>query len=132
MTESKQPPIRGLGNDILEIERLRKSYEKHGSHFLNKLFSSKEQEYCLKHKDPIPHLAARFSVKESIAKAFGTGFGAQLSWLDIEISHDALGKPVASFSEKIQKNLGNPIVLISISHCKSFVATTAIWLASSS
>ena len=127
--KNKSSAILGLGNDIVEIERIRKSYEKHKEHFLSRLFSKKEQEYCLTFKDPVPRIAGRFSAKESIAKALGTGFGKDLSWLDIEILNDPLGKPLASFSEDLKKRLDNPQVLISISHCELYVSTTAIWIA---
>ena len=125
---SKESPIKGLGNDIVEIERIRKSYDNHGQHFLSRLFSSQEQEYCLKFKDPVPHLAARFSAKESIVKALGTGFGKHISWLDIEILNDPLGKPYVTFSENIKQKFADPQILISISHCQLYVTTTAIWV----
>lgn len=128
MNKGNTLPIKGLGNDIVEIERVRKSYDHHGCRFLSRLFSTKEQDYCLKFKDPVPHFAARFSAKESIAKALGTGFGEHLSWLDIEILNDASGKPSVLFSEALKKRLGDPLVLISISHCQLYVATSAIWV----
>lgn len=121
--------IKGLGNDIVEIERIRKSFDRHGYRFLTRLFSTKEQDYCLTYKDPVPHLAARFSAKESIVKALGTGFGEHASWLDMEILNDSLGKPHVHFSEGIKKKLNNPLVLISISHCELYVSTVAIWVA---
>lgn len=128
MTKKTNSPILGLGNDIVEIERVRKSYEHHGLRFLSRLFSTKEQDYCLKYKDPVPHFAARFSAKESIVKALGTGFGEHASWLDMEILNDSLGKPHVTFSDTLKKKLNDPNVLISISHCQLYVATTAIWV----
>lgn len=121
-------PIKGIGNDIVEIERIRKSYERHGYRFLTRLFSEKEQDYCLKFKDPVPHIAARFSAKESIAKALGTGFGEHLSWLDIEILNDPSGKPNAHFSAELKQKFDDPLILISISHCHLYVSTSAIWV----
>lgn len=121
-------PIKGLGNDIVEIDRVRKSYERHGYRFLTRLFSEKEQDYCLKFKDPVPHLAARFSAKEAIAKALGTGFGEHLSWLDIEIVNDSSGKPSVHFSQSLKEKLNDPLVLISISHCELYASTSAIWV----
>src|SRR5438477_181350 len=77
--------IKGLGNDIIEIKRVREAIRRHGIHFLNRLFTQREQDYCYKYKDPDPHFAGRFAAKEAIAKALGTGFGAHLSWVDLEI-----------------------------------------------
>ena len=121
-------PIKGLGTDIIEIDRIRKSFDMHGYRFLMRLFSVQEQDYCLKYKDPIPHFAARFSAKESIVKALGTGFGKHASWLDMEILNDELGKPCVTFSENLNTTLKNPVVLVSISHCQLYVSTVAIWV----
>jgi len=128
MNKSSSLPIKGIGNDIVEIERVRKSYDHHGCRFLTRLFTLKEQDYCLKFKDPVPHFAARFSAKESIVKALGTGFGEQVSWLDIEIINDPSGKPLVTFSESLKKKLNDPLVLISISHCQLYVSTSAVWV----
>ncbi len=119
--------IQGLGTDIIEIDRMRGSIERHGLHFLNRLFSQKEQDYCYKFQDPAPHFAGRFSAKEAIAKALGTGFGAQLSWHDIEIINDELGKPVVHLSALLKAKHNNPKILLSISHCTNYATATAIW-----
>lgn len=119
--------IRGLGNDIIGIERFRKSIERHGQKFLDKLFTPAEQEYCLRFNDSVPRFAGRFSAKEAISKVFGTGFGEHVSFLEIEILNDNLGKPHVNFSDKINQTFGNPEVLISISHSEEFATAVAIW-----
>ncbi len=118
--------ILGLGNDIIEISRMRSSIERHGVHFLNRLFSQKEQDYCYRFQDPSPHFAGRFAAKEAIAKALGTGFGAHLAWHDIEIINDEFGKPVVHLSETIHKRHNNLRILLSISHCNEYAVATAI------
>ena len=120
--------ILGIGTDIIEIDRIRKSIENHGYRLLARLFTTKEQDYCLKYKDPIPHFAGRFSAKEAIVKALGTGFGEHASWLDIEILNDSHGKPEVHLSSSINERLRNPRLLISISHCQEYVTATAIWI----
>jgi holo-[acyl-carrier protein] synthase len=120
--------VLGIGNDIIEIERIRKALEAHGNHFLARLFTSQEQTYCLKHQDPVPHFAGRFAAKEAIVKAFGSGFGESASWLDIEILNDDLGKPEVSFSGTLLKNFNKPKVLVSISHCELYATAVAIWV----
>ena len=128
-SQTKSASILGIGNDIIEIDRIKKSYDRHGYRFLTKLFTEKEQDYCLKHKDPIPHLAGRFAAKEAIVKAIGTGFGEYASWLDIEIVNDNYGKPQVFFSKTLNKKTINTEIMISISHCESYSTAVAIWIA---
>lgn len=127
MTTAENHPILGIGNDIIEIERIRKSIDTHGLRILSKLFTTKEQDYCLKHKDPVPHFAGRFSAKEAIVKALGTGFGEHATWLDIEIINEQNGKPTVHFSNAMEKRLKGTTVMISISHCQLYVTAFAIW-----
>ena len=118
--------ILGIGNDIVEIERVREAIESQGDHFIEKLFTKREQAYCKKFSDPAPHYAARFSAKEAIVKALGTGFGEMAAFHDIEIINDDKGKPEVFFSDGLNSRFKNPEVLISISHCRTYVATVAI------
>lgn len=120
--------ILGIGNDIIEIERIRKSLAEHGPRMLERLFTQREQEYCLKHEDPVPRLAGRFSAKEAIVKALGTGIGKEISWLEIEILNEPSGKPLVHFSEKLQKKFPGTEVLVSISHCNLYATSFAIWI----
>ena len=128
--------IKGLGTDIIEIDRVRKSIERHGLHFLNRLFTQKEQDYCYKFKDPVPHFAGRFAAKEAIVKALDTGFGAHVSWHDIEVLSDEHGKPVvflkpqaieAVLAETNAKTTEPGQILVSISHCEAYAVATAVW-----
>lgn len=126
-TMTKDNNIQGLGNDIIEIERVRQSIERHGQHFLNRLFTHREQDYCYKFKDPVPHFAGRFAAKEAISKALGTGFGSEVSWHDIEILGDEHGKPIVHLSEAAKKHFNTPRILVSISHSASHATAVAIW-----
>lgn len=119
---------RGIGNDIIEIDRVRQSIERHGQHFLNRLFNQEEQDYCYRFKDPVPHFAGRFAAKEAVAKALGTGFGSELSWHDLTIVGDDHGKPEVLFSPAAKDRFSNPQVLVSISHSASHATAVALWL----
>jgi len=126
--KSGNHPILGLGNDIIEIERIRKSIDAHGERFLSRLFTQKEQDYCLKHKDAVPHFAGRFSAKEAIVKALGTGFGKDASWLDIEIDNDSHGKPCVILYKTLAERLKGTSLLVSISHCETYATAVALWI----
>ena len=120
--------IHGIGNDILEISRMRQSIERHGLHFLNRLFSQREQDYCYKYQDPVPHFAGRFAAKEAIVKALGTGFGKEVQWHDMEILNDDAGKPVVFFSEALKTRFNQPNIIVSISHSAEYATAVALWI----
>ncbi|NGX32844.1 MAG: Holo-[acyl-carrier-protein] synthase [Candidatus Anoxychlamydiales bacterium] len=113
---SQMTNIKGIGTDIIEIERLRLVIKRKGAAFLEKIFTEVERKYCIKFKDSTIHYAARFSAKEAIAKALGTGFGKDLSFLDIEITNDEKGKPSGKLSKEAEKKFNKPEILLSISH----------------
>lgn len=118
--------VKGIGCDVIEIGRIRSSIARHGQHFLDKIYTKAEQEYCFKHQDNAPHFAARFAAKEAIVKALGTGFRGGVTWLDIEISHDPYGKPLVKLSPALAAQFNQPQILISISHCREYAMATAI------
>ncbi len=117
----------GIGNDIIEVERIGKAIQRYGQKFLDRLFTQAEQTYCLKHRDSERHFAGRFAAKEAIAKALGTGFGNALHWLDVEIANDPSGKPIVYLSELARKKFNNPKIHLSISHCKTCATAVALY-----
>lgn len=127
MTKLNESPIKGVGNDIIEIDRIEKSINRYGDQFLNRIFTEKEIAYCKKHAMRARHFAGRFAAKESIAKALGCGIGKILSWKDLEILNDPQGKPIAKLDSKKAKHFNDPNLSISISHCKSYASAIAIW-----
>ena len=119
--------ILGIGNDIIEIARIRSSIERYSHRFLDRVFTKAEQEYCLKHRDSALHFAGRFAAKEAVVKSLGTGFRGGLDWLDIEILNDTLGKPSVYFSEKAKELLGGDLqVMVTISHCHEYATAFAV------
>ena len=119
--------IFGVGVDIIEIERIQGSVEKFKDHFLNKIFTEVELNYCLSKKNKYQHLAARFAAKEAIAKALATGWNKEFRWKDIEIYNEKNGMPKVKLFGKLRTFLGNDKSLkISISHSRDYVTCIAI------
>ena len=83
--------ILGVGIDLVEVGRIRDSLERLGERFARRILCPAEYEYCFSHDNPSPHVAARFAAKEAVSKAFGTGIGTELGWLDIEVLRLASG-----------------------------------------
>ncbi len=121
--------ILGTGIDIIEVARIRASFEKFGERFLTRILRPGEIAYCLTHKDPAPHLAARFAAKEAISKAFGTGIGAQLGWQDMEVCRKESGEPYVVLhggGVKLLEARGATKVHLSLSHTEGHAAAMAI------
>ena len=118
--------IKGVGTDIIEIDRIERVLNRHGQAFLNRIFTPAEQEYCLKYSTPLPRYAGRFAAKEAIVKALGTGLRKEITWTDIEILNDLQGKPQVYLSPEIRAHFSDPVIHLSISHSKKYATAVAI------
>jgi len=101
-----------VGVDIEDIERFRNKSDA----FLNRIYTSKELEYCLKYSNPAPHLAVRFCAKEAVIKAL-TAVDIHISeYKNIEILNDENNVPKI----KLLKNFDSNIHFeLSLSHDKT-------------
>src|SRR5471030_613354 len=121
--------ILGTGIDIIEVARIRASLEKFGERFGQRVLLPDEIAYCLSHTDSAPFVAARFAAKEAISKAFGTGIGASLGWLDMEIRRKASGEPFVVLhgnGKTLFEARGARQLLVSISHTENYAAVVAV------
>jgi holo-[acyl-carrier protein] synthase len=121
--------ILGLGIDIIEVARVAASHERFGERFLNRVFLPDEIRYCLSHRRPGQFLAARFAAKEAISKAFGTGVGGQLGWLDMEVRRRDSGEPFVVLhgaGRKLLEERRARAVLLSLSHTQVHAVAVAI------
>ncbi|MEN8774145.1 MAG: holo-ACP synthase [Akkermansiaceae bacterium] len=123
----------GIGIDVVEVSRIRSSIDEFGQKFLNRIFTDQEREYCQRQKRPELHFAARFAAKEAISKAFGTGIGKDVGWLDMEIIRKASGEPEVSLTgaaAQCAKDRGVAQVMVSLTHAKHYAAANAVVMAS--
>lgn len=93
----------GIGIDIVDIPRFRKTLVRRGRRFIDRIFLPSEQKYCRAKASPWVHYAGRFAAKEAVAKAFGTGIGGEIGWLDIEIVSSGSGAPVVILSSRARR-----------------------------
>lgn len=104
--------IIGIGNDIVEVSRIRDNLKKHGDQFVQRLFTAAEQSYAQSHAHTVHVYAKRFAAKEALAKALGVGLkglgagaktGVRLT--DIEVIKNADGRPSMIVHGEAQKVL---------------------------
>ncbi len=77
--------IIGIGMDATDLPRISDLLQRYGDRFLRRIFTEGEIAYCTRRRDPVPHLAGRFAVKEAAMKALGTGLSRGVVWKDIEV-----------------------------------------------
>ena len=99
-----------IGVDIESILRFKNLKRDKSRHFLEKIFTEDELNYCFSKKPPSPHLAVRFAAKEAVVKAVSS-FRKEIPALnEIEISNNTRGFPMAT--------LKGYKIKISLSHCE--------------
>lgn len=123
--------IMGIGTDIVEILRIGQMIERHGEHFLQRVYTEDEIRYCQRRKESYQHFAGRWAAKEAVMKTLGTGWTRGVGWLDIEIETRRSGQPVVNIrgtARDFAGQLGIDEFLVSISHCRAYATATAIAL----
>lgn len=122
--------IAGTGIDIVEINRVEDIIKKYDLHFIEKIFTESEIEYCRNKVKPSQHFAGRFAVKEAVLKVLGTGWGKGIRWKDIEINPDCqYGTPKVRLYNKAKEraeSIGIENIHISISHTGNLAIAQAI------
>jgi len=112
--------IKGIGIDIVELNRMKDLLQRQKK-IINRVLTPVEKDHfeALSEKRRIEFLAGRFAAKEAFSKAFGTGIGQNLSFLDIEIQKDEKGKPfiIKPFSEGVH---------LSISHSEQYAIAQVV------
>ena len=118
--------VRGIGVDIIEIDRIQHSIESIGDAFLAKVFTPTEVVYCNGKARRYQHFAARFAAKEALSKALSTGWAGEFRWKDVEVTNDTSGQPRISLHGTLRERLAGAIVMLSMSHSESHVVAMVI------
>ncbi|MBN1452676.1 MAG: holo-ACP synthase [Anaerolineales bacterium] len=106
------------GVDLIEISRIEEVVSRHGTHYLERVYTPAELELCGKRAES---LAGRFAAKEAVAKALGCGIG-EVTWKEIEIVGDEQRAPVLQLHGEAARKadeLGLVSWSVSISHNQS-------------
>ena len=123
--------VYGIGIDLVETKRIAKLIETHGERFLHRCFTQAEIDYCRSHANANQSFAARWAAKEAVAKAFGTGIGAELALTELEVIKLPSGQPAIQLhagSLSFANMLGVTAVKISLTHTQDHAAAYAMVL----
>ena len=92
--------IFGIGNDVIEIDRVAAAVARHGERFAGRILGPRELVIYQARRRRSPQrgtafLATRFAAKEAISKAVGLGMRWPMTWRSVEIVPEASGRPCA-------------------------------------
>ncbi|MGA0128899.1 MAG: holo-ACP synthase [Burkholderiales bacterium] len=121
--------IFGIGVDVLDITRIEKLLAKYESRFIDHLLTALEKEQYADTNRGVHYLATRFSGKEAISKALGTGLRKPMTLHAVSILNDLVGKPELVFDKTLDKFLRSREVNrihISFSHEGSLLTSFAV------
>ena len=106
--------IVGLGLDIVDNKRIKKTLDRFGTKFKERCFSINEIQRSENKNQLVNSYAKRYAAKEACAKALGTGLARGVFWKDIEVMNDKFGKPFIVLHNKALERLK----IISKDKCK--------------
>ena len=113
------------GVDIIEIPRIKETFDRYGERFLKRVFTPDEIAYC---RGRAPNLAGRFAAKEATMKALGTGVRG-VSWKDIEVIRAESGAPSVKLHGRAKaraERLQVVEISLSISHSREFAVAFVV------
>lgn len=120
--------IKGIGTDIAQISRIEDALVRTPG-LPQRILTPEELIGFNASGDAARYLAKRFSAKEAIVKALGTGIGRGVSWQHITIDKDELGRPLVILSKgafERSQQLGISVIHLSYSDEKDYVVAFAV------
>ena len=85
--------IIGIGNDLIDIQRIERTLDRFGDRFIQRIFTPLEQKKAERRRNRVETYAKRFAAKEACSKALGTGFREGVFWRDLGVINLPGGKP---------------------------------------
>ena len=120
--------IRGVGVDVVELERIERLLARHGETFTRR-FCRPGEEQRRSGEARVQHLGGLFAAKEAVLKALGTGWGEGLGLLQVEVVREPSGAPGVRLHDAAGARaaaLGVERVHLSITHERRYAAAVAV------
>ena len=123
--------IIGIGTDIIDTRRIKKTITNFGNKFKKRCFLSSEIKRSEETINSVNSYAKRYAAKEACAKALGIGLTKDVFWKDIEIINNEAGKPFIILHNRalsILKNISkkNCNIEVSLSDEKNYAIANVI------
>ena len=111
--------IVGVGLDNVQTKRMQEVLLKWADRVENRIFTEEELAYSRTKGEPHFHLAARFAAKEAFFKALGKGLSEGMSWTNVNVLNDEMGKPyitLRGWARELADSMEVKITHLSLTH----------------
>ncbi len=113
-----------LGVDIIRVDRIRRTLERFGARFADRVLTLGEQRYV---RGRPATLAGRWAAKEAVSKVLGLGVRG-IGWREIEIERLPTGQPAVRLHGRAARRaeqLGMARIALSITHEAEYAVAVA-------
>ncbi len=113
-----------LGIDIIRVDRIRSTIDRHGRRFIGRVLTEREAAYV---RGRAETLAGRWAAKEAVSKVLGLGVRG-IGWREIEIERLPTGQPSVVLHGRAAARadqLGMSRIALSISHESEYAVAIA-------
>lgn len=121
--------IKGIGIDLVEVERFRRGHREGDIEFTEEVFTPAEVSYCRSQARYWEHFAARFAAKEAAFKALGAGLNRGLTWRMVEVVRDSSGAVFLVFSGRateLARTQGVTRIHLTLTHTEHTAAAVVV------
>ncbi len=115
--------LRGVGIDLVEINRIGNLLNRFGDSFLDRVFTDRERRLTRVKSGAAAHFAVRFAAKEAFLKALGSGWRKGIKWREIEVVTETSGGPGLELwgtAKEIFSQQGLKNIFLSLAHEKEY------------
>ena len=114
-----------IGVDVVEIDRIRLTLQRHPARFRRRVLTPGEDRYC---GNRVERVAGRWAAKEAVSKVLGLGVRG-VGWREIEVLPNRAGQPQVFLHERAARRaerLALEELTVSISHERGVAVAVAI------
>jgi len=122
--------IKGLGIDLVKIEKTENLLKMFGDRFLRKVFTESEIQEGKNRALPAQEFSVLFAAKEAVQKCLGVRMFTSIKFREIEILSRKGNKPLVKLlgkAKEMAEKLGGGQIHLSLSHEGGYALAVAIF-----
>lgn len=123
------PGVVGVGTDLIAVARIEDAYRTLGERFAKRILTQQELDLWHQRSQSCNFLAKQFAAKEALSKALGTGIASGVTFQNMEVLRDELGKPEVKLSGKAaerMQGIGGSAAFLSLSDDQGMILAFSV------